>query len=218
MFCVLLIFLSSLFRRPSLFSLSFARHFLPCCFSVSVVFQRFEGFNRENIFVFWGGVLLASPPPPTKNAKEMGTKNQSDFFLPEVSFCTPLGSWTSAHSRRGCQHPGLQGLPEVLDPGRQHEWRPCFWSLGSHFRIQGLRGPAAILFTSRDTCSNSIAKLFVFFLLLLFYGVSHTNRATCCKMGYYNWKLPRNSCLRLSCDCFALLCLQSEMFAHNSCC
>ena len=43
-----------------------------------------------------------------------------------------------------------------------------------------LRGPAAILFTSRDTCSDSIAKLF----RACFYGVSHNYRAIRCKMGY----------------------------------
>ena len=41
-------------------------------------------------------------------------------------------------------------------------------------------GPAAILFISRDTCSDSIAKLF----RACFHGVSHKNRAICSKMGY----------------------------------
>ena len=43
-----------------------------------------------------------------------------------------------------------------------------------------LRGPAAILFISRDTFSDSIAKLF----RACFPGVSHRYRAICCKMGY----------------------------------
>ena len=43
-----------------------------------------------------------------------------------------------------------------------------------------LRGPAAILFISRDTCSDSIAKLF----RACFCGVSHNYRAIRCKMGY----------------------------------
>ena len=43
-----------------------------------------------------------------------------------------------------------------------------------------LRGPIAILFISRDTCSDSIAKL----LRACFCGVSHKYRAICCKMGY----------------------------------
>ena len=43
-----------------------------------------------------------------------------------------------------------------------------------------LRGPAAILFISRDACSDSIAKL----VRACFYGVSHNYRAICCKMGY----------------------------------
>ena len=45
---------------------------------------------------------------------------------------------------------------------------------------RSLRGPAAILFVSRNTCSDSIAKLF----RACFYGVSHNYRAICCKMGY----------------------------------
>ena len=48
-------------------------------------------------------------------------------------------------------------------------------------RKTDLRGPAAIQFVSRDTCSNSIAKPF----RACFYGVSHDYRAICCKMGYY---------------------------------
>ena len=37
-----------------------------------------------------------------------------------------------------------------------------FWQMfpGTQNRNEGLRGPAAILFISRDTCSDSIAKLF----------------------------------------------------------
>ena len=43
-----------------------------------------------------------------------------------------------------------------------------------------LRGPAAILFVSRDTFSDSSAKRF----RACFPGVSHKYRAICCKMGY----------------------------------
>ena len=45
-----------------------------------------------------------------------------------------------------------------------------------------LRGPAAILFLSRDTCGNSIAKLF----RACFHGGggSHNYRAMRCEMGY----------------------------------
>ena len=43
-----------------------------------------------------------------------------------------------------------------------------------------LRGPAAILFISRDPCSDSIAKLFC----ACFYGVSHNYRAIRSTMGY----------------------------------
>ena len=42
-----------------------------------------------------------------------------------------------------------------------------------------LRGPAAILFISRDTCSDGIAKL----SRACFYRVSHNYRAIRCKMG-----------------------------------
>ena len=44
----------------------------------------------------------------------------------------------------------------------------------------GLRGPAAILTMLRDTCSDSISKLF----RACFCGVSHKYRAIRCKMGY----------------------------------
>ena len=43
-----------------------------------------------------------------------------------------------------------------------------------------LRGPAAILFISRDTCSDSIAKRF----RACFYGVSHEYGVIRCQMGY----------------------------------
>ena len=43
-----------------------------------------------------------------------------------------------------------------------------------------LRGPAAMLFISGDTFSDSIAKI----VRACFPGVSHKYRAICCKMGY----------------------------------
>ena len=46
--------------------------------------------------------------------------------------------------------------------------------------VLSLRGPAAILFISRDTCSDSIAKVF----RACFHVVSHNYRAIRCKMGY----------------------------------
>ena len=60
----------------------------------------------------------------------------------------------------------LTSIPEV-----QHIRRPS---------LQDLSGPATILFISRVTCSDSIAKPFC----ACFYGVSHTYRAIRCKMGY----------------------------------
>ena len=56
---------------------------------------------------------------------------------------------------------------------------------------RGLRGPAAILFISRDTCSDSIAKLFC----ACFYGVFlHNYRAIRCKNGVSR----RCVCVKLS--------------------
>ena len=52
--------------------------------------------------------------------------------------------------------------------------------LGHTPSTAGLRGPVAILFISRDTLSDSIAKCF----RACFPGVSHKYRAICCKMGY----------------------------------
>ena len=51
---------------------------------------------------------------------------------------------------------------------------------------RSLRGPIEILFVSRDTCSDSIAKLF----RACFYGVSHNYRAIRCKMGYRTSDVP----------------------------
>ena len=58
----------------------------------------------------------------------------------------------------------------------------AFLGPGLAFRSSAfkLRGPTAILFISRDTCSDSIAKLF----RTCFYGLSHKYRAIRCKMGY----------------------------------
>ena len=47
-----------------------------------------------------------------------------------------------------------------------------------------LRGPAAILFISRDTCSDSIAKLSRACFLVGGGGVSHKYREIWCKVGY----------------------------------
>ena len=57
---------------------------------------------------------------------------------------------------------------------------------------QALRGSAAILFISRDTFSDSIAKN----VRVCFPGVSHKYRAICCEMGYCTYmsvskKAPR---------------------------
>ena len=46
--------------------------------------------------------------------------------------------------------------------------------------FQYLRGPATILFISRKTCRDSVAKVF----RACFYGVSHNCRTIRCKMGY----------------------------------
>ena len=72
----------------------------------------------------------------------------------------------------GCQTP----LSNALYRANGRGW------LGSQTAAEppGLRGPAAILFISRDTCHDSIAKLF----RACFYGVSHDYRAIRCKMGY----------------------------------
>ena len=61
-------------------------------------------------------------------------------------------------------------------------WLDLSTSLLSGFEqtCEDLRGPEAILSISRDTCSDSIAKLF----RACFCGVSHNYRAICCKMGY----------------------------------
>ena len=49
-----------------------------------------------------------------------------------------------------------------------------------HLEGLGLRDPGPMLFISRDTYSDSIAKLFC----ACFYGVSHNYHAIRCKMGY----------------------------------
>ena len=64
---------------------------------------------------------------------------------------------------------GDRGVPVAL--GNIRLWE---------YHDPGLRGPAAILFISRDTCSDSIAELF----RACFCGVSHNYRAVRCKMGY----------------------------------
>ena len=67
--------------------------------------------------------------------------------------------------------------------------KSCFETLVTGLRLcrtflgpgaRELRGPATILFISRDTSSDSIAKLF----RACFCGVSHNYRAIRCKMGY----------------------------------
>ena len=59
----------------------------------------------------------------------------------------------------------------------------CEWetlAFGKRFNQGwGLRGPAAMLFISRDTCSDASATLFHD----CFHGVSHNYRAICCKWG-----------------------------------
>ena len=55
----------------------------------------------------------------------------------------------------------------------------CSWNFPKHM-IDFLRGPTAILFISRDTSSDTIAKL----VRACSYGVSHNYRAICSRMAY----------------------------------
>ena len=56
---------------------------------------------------------------------------------------------------------------------------PLIWKATKQYTYI-LRAPEAILFISRDACSDSITKLFH----ACFCGVSHNYRAICSKMGY----------------------------------
>ena len=91
------------------------------------------------------------------------------IFIREDQTCTDLWATISRHL-----------LPAF--PGSQKQWiHTGDVSRNSRtFLMFGLRGPAAILLISRDTCSDSIAKRF----RAWFYWVSHNCRAICSKMGY----------------------------------
>ena len=79
---------------------------------------------------------------------------------------------------------GEQRAPENNTTENADSWNGRFPALSGVLRFRVcfvlLRGPVAILFISRDTLSDSIAKCF----RACFPGVSHKYRAICCKMGY----------------------------------
>ena len=87
-------------------------------------------------------------------------KSGLDSLLRRLGFSRLLGSQSEAQGTQNC----LQ----------------CLDNVDVALTVSRLRGPVAILFISRDTCSNSIAKPFS----ACFYGVSHNYRAIYCKMGY----------------------------------
>ena len=68
--------------------------------------------------------------------------------------------------------------------GHEHDFCPAEKAENTdartNYAVKYLRGPAAILFISCDTCSDGIAKLF----RACFSGVSHNFLAIRCKMGY----------------------------------
>ena len=109
-------------------------------------------------------------------------------YLSAQAHCSPIYwgfVWFLGHDRRGPPIPGIlwkanpKPKRQLLRLGEQrgHESRD---DLKEFDASVPLRGPVAILFISRDTCNDSIAKIF----RACFCGVSHNYRAICCKMGY----------------------------------
>ena len=103
--------------------------------------------------------------------------SENDFFRSPG----PLGTGVSGALRPENPEKILKCLLRVWKKsGRSVAKVWTFGTFSRPFPDSPLRGPAAILFISRDTRSDSIAKLF----RACFYGVSRSYRAICCKMGY----------------------------------
>ena len=124
----------------------------------------------KNIAGNWGGALRNFSDPQTKVRDRNGTpKNFCDKDFAEL--------WGELS--------GAICLKTLVLLGSALElFIKFFGTVRAIFGVWGsflLRGPAAILFISRDTFSDSIAKLF----RACFPGVLHKYRAICCKMGYH---------------------------------
>ena len=138
-------------------------------------------FCREIWRDIWRGFCRIFSDPQNKGSKVSG--KISEHFLrefvprktiPRASFvlqtCHPKNNYTQRTATVSKKLPSVSRRADVSDDYCQQ----CTLSL---------RGPAAILFKTRDTCSDRIAKLFRAY----FYwggGVSHNYRAISCKMGY----------------------------------
>ena len=92
--------------------------------------------------------------------------------------------------------PSFKRLQEDLHPNLLWD---LLWEFPQNLLLSyfWLRGPAAILFISRDTCRDSIARVFG----ACFYGISHSYRAIRCKMGIaqmclcetkYQWRVSHH--------------------------
>ena len=135
---------------------------------------------------------LASPPSPCICVKwgrfvifpVLCLPAYGGTLLSNPSFFTSI--WDT--HRKGCESvtfravffpaSGHVGTPEHCKTKENAKWHidPVLHSHTLPLPLPPLRGPVAILFISRDTCSDSIAKLFLW--------VSHNYRAICCKTGY----------------------------------
>ena len=137
--------------------------------------------------------MVSIPSPRCGNALETGIAGQVSENLEGGDFKISGGIgidqflqrfWSKTFLKLGIKSPSFQGATfgasAPLSPF-QYVLAPSITSseclVGSD---SDLRGPAAILFISRDTCSDSIANLF----RACFCGVSHSYRTICCKMGY----------------------------------
>ena len=117
--------------------------------------------NQRVLRRFWGLAL-----------QNRGFGLQTPCFAQTLSF---VGGWEGL----GFSPPPIFHVPKRSE-AHKLLFLPWFQSGRVSARVFRLRGPAAILLTSRDTCSDSIAKLF----RACFYVVSRDYRAICSKMWY----------------------------------
>ena len=165
------------------------------------VMQRitwFETIPENNFSVLWFfWCRYVSVPSGSENWKETRSLENTEFWMLSRENCALAWIFMLAgklHSRP-CELPAIRGLAVwlawivILAWNFQYQRDSQILSIFEPSRLTAktlaeyddlLRGPVAILFISRDTCSDSIAKLF----RACFCGVSHNYRAFPCKMGY----------------------------------
>ena len=139
------------------------------------------------------GCKLLLTPSVTPEKQPVGVVTASHKMLTLQALSNSLNAGTAKKKNSLGREKAFRGPPAVCPPERPRPFTHCrkiVWKTillcnrcACKFSKEGgphLRAQQRYFSYRADACSDSIAKLF----RACFCGVSHRNRAICCKMGY----------------------------------